>query len=266
MNFKFNEPSSLLKSDDAPTTVQARFEPKRWFFNVNEAARVAEHRLLSHLSCFNSLESRATNNCTIASNCSSPSNCSITATSRMTRLPENNHEINTFSIYRSDSWDPLFFDSTIAAPTPSSDGARIAVKHLVLCHGYGAGLGVWFLMFPRLAQFCHNNPWLVHAIDWLGMGRSSRVPLPKKVADGSTEEDVASVEAYFVDSLESWRIQNKIKTMTLLGHSIGAYNCIAYALKYPQCVDKLILASPGTLSSSRWIISTTSTSFNIVLW
>jgi pimeloyl-ACP methyl ester carboxylesterase len=35
--------------------------------------------------------------------------------------------------------------------------------------------------------------------------------------------------------------------MTLLGHSLGGYLGTVYALKYPDRVDRLILASPGTV-------------------
>jgi cardiolipin-specific phospholipase len=37
----------------------------------------------------------------------------------------------------------------------------------------------------------------------------------------------------------------ELEKMTLIGHSLGGYLTVAYALKYPTRVDKLILLSPA---------------------
>lgn len=47
-----------------------------------------------------------------------------------------------------------------------------------------------------------------------------------------------------IDALEEWRIERGLERFTLLGHSLGGYLAIAYALKYPGHLNKLILASP----------------------
>jgi cardiolipin-specific phospholipase len=47
-----------------------------------------------------------------------------------------------------------------------------------------------------------------------------------------------------VDALEEWRIKRGLDKFTLLGHSLGGYLAVAYALKYPGHLNKLILASP----------------------
>jgi cardiolipin-specific phospholipase len=48
-----------------------------------------------------------------------------------------------------------------------------------------------------------------------------------------------------VDSLEDWRGKMGLDKMTLIGHSLGAYFSVVYALKYPTRVQKLILLSPA---------------------
>jgi len=102
---------------------------------------------------------------------------------------------------------------------------------LVLAHGFGMGIGGWFRNYGQLAQR-HR----VLAIDWLGMGLSSR---PEFTARGVQES-----EQFFVQSLEAWRQTQGIEKMNLLGHSLGGYLATAYADRYPNRVQRLILASP----------------------
>eukprot|EP00957_Ditylum_brightwellii_P009584 722735-Ditylum_brightwellii.AAC.1 len=74
----------------------------------------------------------------------------------------------------------------------------------------------------------------------LGWGLSSR-PKFETVPDNTSVE---SAEAFFVESLEAWREKNQIDKMMLAGHSMGGYISVAYAEKYPQRVERLILLSP----------------------
>jgi len=112
-------------------------------------------------------------------------------------------------------------------------------ENLVVLHGYGAGLGFFYKNFEPLSR---AKGWHLYALDLLGMGRSSRPPF--RIKSKTREEQIAEAEDWFVDSLEEWRVQKKIEKMTLLGHSMGGYMAVAYALKYPGRLNKLILASP----------------------
>ncbi|KAF0491965.1 alpha/beta-hydrolase [Gigaspora margarita] len=115
-----------------------------------------------------------------------------------------------------------------------------STKNLVICHGYGAGLGFFYRNYHDLSQV---PGWRIYSIDWLGMGRSSR---PKFTIKSHTfDESVEETEKFFVDSLEKWRQLHNIEKMTLLGHSLGGYLSAVYALKYPDRVERLILVSPG---------------------
>lgn len=102
---------------------------------------------------------------------------------------------------------------------------------LVMCHGYGMGVGGWHMNLPTLMARHH-----VFAKDWLGCGLSAR---PKWELEGVTE-----TEEFFVDSLERWRKANNVEKMILCGHSLGGYLSVCYAEKYPNRVEKLVLASP----------------------
>lgn len=112
-------------------------------------------------------------------------------------------------------------------------------NNLVMLHGYGAGLGFFYKNFEALSRLPH---WKLYALDMLGMGRSSRPNFKIKAND--KEAKVREAESWFIDALEEWRVKKGIDKFTLLGHSLGGYMAVCYALKYPGHLNKLILASP----------------------
>lgn len=112
-------------------------------------------------------------------------------------------------------------------------------QNLVILHGYGAGLGFFYKNYEGLSRV---PGWKVYALDLLGMGRSSRPPFRIHAKD--RQGSITEAENWFIDALEEWRIQKKIDRFTLLGHSLGGYMAVAYALKYPGHLKKLVLASP----------------------
>lgn len=115
----------------------------------------------------------------------------------------------------------------------------------VILHGYGAGLGFFFRNLPALAQWAGHRGTDVFGVDWLGMGRSARVPFTIKAKRDDIPGRVYEAESFFVDSLEEWRVKMGLEKMTLIGHSLGAYFSVVYALRYPTRVHKLILLSPA---------------------
>lgn len=114
-----------------------------------------------------------------------------------------------------------------------------ADQHLVMLHGYGAGLGFFYKNFEPLSRL---GGWQLHALDLLGMGRSTRPSFRIKAKE--REDAIREAEDWFVDALEEWRVKRNIERFTLLGHSLGGYIAVNYALKYPGRINKLILASP----------------------
>ena len=112
-------------------------------------------------------------------------------------------------------------------------------ENLVMLHGYGAGLGFFYKNFEGLSRV---KGWKLYALDMLGMGRSSRPPFRVHAKDQAGK--ITEAENWFIDALEEWRVLKKIDKFTLLGHSMGGYMAVAYALKYPGHLNKLILASP----------------------
>ncbi|KAJ2447890.1 hypothetical protein GGF42_005322, partial [Coemansia sp. RSA 2424] len=122
----------------------------------------------------------------------------------------------------------------------SSSEVRAPRRSLVLTHGYFAGVGFFFRNYQGLSKV---PGWDIYAIDWLGMGRSSR-PTYKGVRDEGDERRATHAEDFFVESLEAWRQRMGIDKMVLCGHSFGGYMVGVYALRYPQHVEKLVMLSP----------------------
>ncbi|AOW06407.1 Alpha/Beta hydrolase protein [Yarrowia lipolytica] len=126
-------------------------------------------------------------------------------------------------------------------------------RNLVMLHGYGTGLGIFFQNYDQISS---TPDWNVFSLDLLGLGRSSRRPkfkiqtsdTDKKIVNEKTGEvvypAVIESENYFIDAIEDWRQVRKIEKFTLMGHSMGGYLAAAYAFKYPERVEKLILVSP----------------------
>jgi cardiolipin-specific phospholipase len=150
----------------------------------------------------------------------------VIAHSSRVDLATPKHYINTLSI-----------KSTSPSPSPPPP--------TVVLHGYGAGLGFFFHNFPTLAKWAGRRGADVYALDWLGMGRSARVPFVVKAKRDDVKARVTEAESFFVDSLEEWREKMGLETMTLVGHSLGAYFSVVYALKFPTRVSKLVLLSPA---------------------
>ncbi|KDN39751.1 alpha/beta-hydrolase [Tilletiaria anomala UBC 951] len=179
-------------------------------------------------------------------------------------------------------------------------------QKVVLLHGYGAGTSFFFQNIKALAEYTPAEGATggytssrLFALDWLGMGRSARVPfhVPKNglpgadtgaylgagdhvVASNNCEPNLSSsasasrssspspvgtagaeesdiiiartlaAESFFIDSLESWRQAMRIERMTIIGHSLGGYLSLAYALKYPHRVERVVCVSPAGIGSN----------------
>ena len=139
-------------------------------------------------------------------------------------------------------------------------------KTLILMHGFGSGLGFFFNNYDDLTKSFDR----VIAVDWLGMGGSSRgvtssinsTPTPRLTVfeqvwartmtnPSQRLPSTAAATDFFVDSLEEMRQlmidegnMSEKESIHLAGHSLGGYLAAQYALKYPKNIESLILISP----------------------
>lgn len=108
--------------------------------------------------------------------------------------------------------------------------SRSSNTPLVLLHGFGCASALWCLNVDHLAA---DRP--VYFMDMLGFGRSSRPTFSKVPLEA---------EDQMVEGLEAWRRVAGLDKFLLVGHSLGAYQATAYAMKYPDRVIHLILEDP----------------------
>lgn len=60
-----------------------------------------------------------------------------------------------------------------------------------------------------------------------------------------TTRSVGDTVVYHLNRVcDRWRKANGLDKMVLCGHSLGGYLSVCYAEKYPQRIEKLVLASP----------------------
>ena len=172
----------------------------------------------------------------------------VTARVAPVHLPSDPKKfLNTFSITPNSLLDP-------------NASAAQEGETTVMLPGYGAGIGFFFLNFASLSKWVLNTPTRSRkanastplaprrffAVDWLGMGRSARPSFPSiKYTKDNVQSRVSQAESFFIDSLEEWRETMGIQKMNLIGHSLGGYLSVVYALRHPDRVSRLILLSPA---------------------
>jgi pimeloyl-ACP methyl ester carboxylesterase len=102
---------------------------------------------------------------------------------------------------------------------------------LVLVHGLGGDADQWAYCFEALSA-THR----VIALDLLGFGRSDKPNISYRIAG-------------FVEVLEGFLQALGIERASLLGHSLGGWIVAAFALQFPDKVDRLVLNDAAGLDS-----------------
>lgn len=104
------------------------------------------------------------------------------------------------------------------------DGAPI-----LLVHGLAASLHDWDALLPELSAANFH----AYALDLLGHGES---PKPD-----SRSYKTKWVYKHFVQWIDSLQFR---ETPILIGHSLGGYMCLRYAIRHPEKVRALVLTNP----------------------
>lgn len=136
----------------------------------------------------------------------------------------------------------LFSVCSVAAQTQQEKtasvfGAKInyieagdpAKPKVILLHGLGGNLQNWAFNVPALAQNYH-----VIALDQIGFGKSDRLMIKYRVGT-------------YVDFLDKFMAELKIEKASLVGNSLGGWVAALTAIKYPNRVEKIVLADAAGL-------------------
>jgi pimeloyl-ACP methyl ester carboxylesterase len=101
---------------------------------------------------------------------------------------------------------------------------------VILIHGLAASLFDWNDLLPALT----GAGYAAYALDLLGHGKSCKPEDP----DDYTVEKVFAHFSAWIDTLQL------DEPLILVGHSLGGYLSIQYALRHPQHVRALVLTDP----------------------
>lgn len=139
--------------------------------------------------------------------------------------------------------DTVVFNEVIV--TARTNNGR-PYRDVVLLHGFGAGLGFFASNFA-IARKTSTQQIRLHAVDWLGMGLSSRpaFQVPKSL---NIEQARCWVEDYFTEHLRQYLMMKTISKAVFIAHSFGAYFAVRFTAKFPNLVEQLILVSPVALN------------------
>ena len=98
---------------------------------------------------------------------------------------------------------------------------------VILVHGLASNAGFWRYNIPELSKH-----YRVIAVDLPGYGKSQK-------------SDYAYSISFYAEQLKSLIEELNLKNVILVGHSMGGQIGIKFAIKYPDALSKLILASPA---------------------
>jgi pimeloyl-ACP methyl ester carboxylesterase len=108
----------------------------------------------------------------------------------------------------------------------AGDAAKPTV---ILLHGLGADTASWYFNLSALAADYH-----VIAPDQIGFGKSDKPMLKYRVGT-------------YVDFLDRFMTELKIEKASLVGNSLGGWVAALTAIKYPNRVEKIVLADAAGL-------------------
>jgi pimeloyl-ACP methyl ester carboxylesterase len=98
---------------------------------------------------------------------------------------------------------------------------------IILVHGLASNAGFWRYNIPELSK-----NYRVIAVDLPGYGKSQKGDYPYTLS-------------FYADEIKKLIEELKLKNVVYVGHSMGGQIGLILSMKYPNLLDKLVLASPA---------------------
>jgi pimeloyl-ACP methyl ester carboxylesterase len=117
----------------------------------------------------------------------------------------------------------LYLDDTYVHYARAGDGEQT----VIILHGWAASLKQWEWFLPILA----NAGYTAYAVDLLGHGEAPPLSQDHTIQD-------------YLDYMRRWTEAMEIRQPILIGHSMGGYLSLQYALDNPGAMRGLVLVDP----------------------
>ena len=110
----------------------------------------------------------------------------------------------------------------------SIQGNRITNKHVLFIHGLGTSADRWLDIPDALSMYYHTI-----AIDLIGFGGSDK---PSDV-----NYTIEKFSEFILEFIEKIGLSGDDKKITLVGHSLGGYIAVEFAIRNMALIEKLVL-------------------------
>jgi len=110
----------------------------------------------------------------------------------------------------------------------SKQGVRISDRHILFIHGLGSSAERWLDIPDAISMYYHTI-----AIDLIGFGGSDK---PKDI-----NYTIEQFSEFILEFLEKIGLSSDDRKITLVGHSLGGYIAVDFAIRNKGLIEKLVL-------------------------
>lgn len=110
----------------------------------------------------------------------------------------------------------------------SKQGGRISDRHILFIHGLGSSADRWLDIPDALSIYYHTI-----AVDLIGFGRSDKPT--------DLNYTIEKFSEFILEFIEKIGLSSDDRKITLVGHSLGGYIAVEFAIRNMALIEKLVL-------------------------
>jgi 2-hydroxy-6-oxonona-2,4-dienedioate hydrolase len=110
----------------------------------------------------------------------------------------------------------------------SKQVGHISDKHILFIHGLGSSADRWLDIPDALSMYYHTI-----AVDLIGFGRSDKPT--------DLNYTIEKFSEFLLEFIEKIRLNGDHRKITLVGHSLGGYIAVEFAIRNMALIEKLVL-------------------------